>query len=250
MNTPLSQTIQFRRVLFGDKWDAWLQLVERLMRVTLTNLPDAFNWNLTTSGIYTVKSLYADLLNGHTRYFSKYLWKLKIPLKIKIFLWFLHRKVLLTKDNLVKRRWSGCTKCVFCHENEMVQHLFISCSFARNIWRLLHFTFNISPPTNIANMFGLWLNGIDSKTKARIRIGVSALLWSIWNCRNDIVFNKSNGAHYLQVINRAIYWINSWSLLLPVDQRALMDTGCTRMLAVVRSILCPGGWFNHRRLNA
>jgi hypothetical protein len=31
-------------------------------------------------------------------------WKAKIPLKIKIFLWYLRNGVVLTKDNLVKRK--------------------------------------------------------------------------------------------------------------------------------------------------
>lgn len=34
-------------------------------------------------------------------------WKAKLPLKIKIFLWYLKWGVILTKDNLVKRRWKG-----------------------------------------------------------------------------------------------------------------------------------------------
>jgi hypothetical protein len=37
-------------------------------------------------------------------------------------------------------------------------------------------------------MFGKWLNGIDKSSKARIRIGVCAIVWAIWNCRNDIIF--------------------------------------------------------------
>jgi hypothetical protein len=39
-------------------------------------------------------------------------------------------------------------------------------------------------------MFGNWLNGVDRQSKAFIRIGVSALYWSIWRVRNDIIFNK------------------------------------------------------------
>jgi hypothetical protein len=50
--------------------------------------------------------MYLDLLNGNTGYLDKYLWKMKVPLKIKIFMWFVHRKEILTKDNLVKRNWS------------------------------------------------------------------------------------------------------------------------------------------------
>jgi hypothetical protein len=76
----------------------------RLMTITLTSESDKFIWRLTDSGIFSVKSMYLDLMNGHIVYLMKYLWKLKIPLKIKIFMWFLSNKVLLTKDNLAKRK--------------------------------------------------------------------------------------------------------------------------------------------------
>ena len=83
------------------------------MDVQLQDMPDTFVWGLTTLGGFTVKSMYEDLMNDHTRYLRKYLWKFKIPLKIKVFMWFLNNKVLLTKDNLAKGRWQGCTKCSF-----------------------------------------------------------------------------------------------------------------------------------------
>ena len=164
-------------------------------------------------------------------------------------MWFLHRRVLLTKDNLAKRRWTGCKKCVFCDTEESVEHLFISCHFVKNIWRLIHFTFNITPPTSVANMFGPWLNGVAKETKACIRIGVAAFLWAIWNCRNDIVFNKTQTPHFLQVVLRATYWIQQWSLLSPGTHRDQLDTGCTRMMAVVRAIFCHNGWRHARRLD-
>jgi hypothetical protein len=43
-------------------------------------------------------------LNGHTIVLKKYLWRIKVPLKIKIFMWFIYKKLFLTKDNLSKRR--------------------------------------------------------------------------------------------------------------------------------------------------
>jgi hypothetical protein len=45
------------------------------------------------------------------------------------------------------------------------------------------------PPTNITNMFGNWLNGVQKKDKARRRTGVSALCCSIWNCKQNL-FDK------------------------------------------------------------
>ena len=49
-----------------------------------------------------VKSMYAEKMNGHTPFLPKYIWKLKVPLKIKIFMWFLYKKIILTKYNLAK----------------------------------------------------------------------------------------------------------------------------------------------------
>jgi hypothetical protein len=69
-------------------------------------------------------------------------------------MWFLYNKVILTKDNLAKRGWNGRTKCISCGVKETVDHLFISCPFARLVWRVVHFTFNIPPPTNVNNLFG------------------------------------------------------------------------------------------------
>jgi hypothetical protein len=162
--------------------------------------------------------MYADLLNGNTRYLRKYLWKIKIPLKIKIFMWFLSKKVLLTRDNLAKRNWNGNTKCSFCDDEELVEYLFISCPFARLIWRVVFAAYNIPPPSNITNLFGNWLNGTDKTNKDRIHIGVSALCWSIWNCKNDIIFNKKDSTNFLQVIHTMVHWIQLWRFLLPEDQ--------------------------------
>jgi hypothetical protein len=80
-----------------------LHLVRQLINVELTNEKDTFTWNLTTSGTFTVKSMYLDLINDDTKYLKKYIWKIKVPLKIKVFMWFVHRKVILTKVNLARR---------------------------------------------------------------------------------------------------------------------------------------------------
>jgi hypothetical protein len=58
---------------------------------------------------------------------------------------------------------------------------------------MIYFTYNITPPANITNMFGNWLNGVKKNDKSRIRIGVLALWWSIWTSRNEIIFNRHKG---------------------------------------------------------
>jgi hypothetical protein len=95
--------ISFRRTLNDNKWVRWTHLLHRLIMVQLNDSEDRFKWNLTASGVFSVKSMYNDLLSGHTVSLKKHIWKLKVSLKIKIFMWFLHKKVIITKDNLVTR---------------------------------------------------------------------------------------------------------------------------------------------------
>jgi hypothetical protein len=44
--------------------------------------------------------MYADIMNVHTAFLGKYIWKIKVPLKINVV--SLLKKVILTKDNLSK----------------------------------------------------------------------------------------------------------------------------------------------------
>jgi hypothetical protein len=111
---------------------------------------------------------------------------------------FLHNKIVLTKDNLAKRNWNGCQKCCFC--DEPMEHLFLDCPFAKIVWSMIYFAYNISAPINITNMFDNRLNGVSKNDKARIQIGISALCWSIWTCRNDMVLNKQKATKFFQVI--------------------------------------------------
>jgi uncharacterized membrane protein len=55
------------------------------------------------NGQFSVISMYQALLDLNIVPHNIYLWKLKLPLKVKVFLWFLFRRVIFTKDNLVKR---------------------------------------------------------------------------------------------------------------------------------------------------
>jgi hypothetical protein len=129
--TPLN--ITFIRILTDNRWRLWLQLVQRLMHIQLNDEKDTFVWGLTSSGAFTIKSMYLDMLDDDTKYLKKYIWKMKVPLKIKVFMWFLHRKVILTKDNLIKRNWNGQESCCFCDNKESIQHLFFDCPLAKII---------------------------------------------------------------------------------------------------------------------
>lgn len=66
--------IQFRQALIGDKGPEWVHLLQRLMMVNLSQDDDSFGWKLTNSGVFFVKSMYADIINNVRVFISKYIW--------------------------------------------------------------------------------------------------------------------------------------------------------------------------------
>uniref|UniRef100_A0A453Q7Y2 Uncharacterized protein n=1 Tax=Aegilops tauschii subsp. strangulata TaxID=200361 RepID=A0A453Q7Y2_AEGTS len=85
-SNPLN--IQFRRTLVGNRWEAWLHLVRRLMDVQLSQQPDQVRWKLAKNAEFSVKSMYLDIINTSVIPSSKHVWKVKVSLKIKVFMWF------------------------------------------------------------------------------------------------------------------------------------------------------------------
>jgi hypothetical protein len=66
----------------------WHIIVASLHDVNLQGDRDAFVWALHSSGIFSVKSMYAALVNNGVRV-SHDIWQIKIPTRINIFLWYL-----------------------------------------------------------------------------------------------------------------------------------------------------------------
>ena len=154
-----------------------------------------------------VRSLYLHLINTHTLFRHKKIGKIKVPLKIKSFLWFLQKEVVLTKDNLARKNQKGSQKCVGCNLNESIQHLFLDCHYARMVWRMVYLATGLTQPKSIRHLFGSWLSNQNTKIRDLIWVGVAALCWAIWNTRNDIIFYRIKYNSILQVIFMGTYWL-------------------------------------------
>ena len=137
---------------------------------------------------------------------------MKIPLKIKTFLWYLRRGVVLTKDNLAKRNWHRNQHCCFCHENEMIQHLFFNYRFTRLVWATIYVAWGLPQPRDVSSMFGNWTIGVPKEYKQLVRVGVAALRWSVWCCRNSVIFYNKQPS-FLQVIYSITHWLCTWAIL-------------------------------------
>jgi hypothetical protein len=105
--------ISFRRALTQEKIIDWHNLVTMISNFRLQEGNDRFSWNLRKDGTFSVRSMYLHRLDSFAPYCNKGIWKLKIPLKIKVFLWLLNKRLILTKDNLARKNWKGSQKCCF-----------------------------------------------------------------------------------------------------------------------------------------
>ena len=119
------------------------------------------------NGIFLVKSMYLDLNDSGLIPKSIHIWKIKVPLRIKVFMWFVHKEMVLTKNNLSKHNWEGSS---FCTHDETIKHLFLDCPLAKLLWHLVYIPFNITPPNSIHTLFGTWLNGGETNLDRSICI--------------------------------------------------------------------------------
>lgn len=106
-------------------------LVNILVQINLSEADDRPFWKWTKNDQFSVKSVYKQLCSNGLDGSFKQLWKAKISLKIKIWLWLIWHNAIATKDNLAKRNWPSNTLCQFCHEEETILHLFFEFSAAK-----------------------------------------------------------------------------------------------------------------------
>ncbi|TYH87967.1 hypothetical protein ES332_D01G154800v1 [Gossypium tomentosum] len=120
---------------------------------------DRLIWAHDNKGEFSVKKLTNLLIEGERddiNFAFDKIWKLKVPPRVRNFLWMLAIDRVPTKDFLVKRGvhlQNIMNVCLWCErEQERANHLFFKCNF--------------------------------------ILIAIAATCWSVWLARNEMVFER------------------------------------------------------------
>ena len=129
--------ITFRRWLTDELQSCWDLIWADTTRFQLREAEDVVVWKNGKSKKFSVKSMYNSLTNNDAGPAHKKMWKGRVPPKIKIFIWLMTNDALLTKDNMIRRKWSGNPKCYFCDHDETINHLFFTCSTAKVVWGVI-----------------------------------------------------------------------------------------------------------------
>jgi hypothetical protein len=78
------------------------------------------------NGHFSIKSMHMFLESNNTNLLNKETWHVKIPIKNKIFIWYL-KNDLLVKDNLARRNWFESKTCHFYSMKKLnIRHLFLT----------------------------------------------------------------------------------------------------------------------------
>jgi hypothetical protein len=130
-------------------------------------------------------------------------------------MWFVQRKEILTKDNLLKRNWQG-SRVLF-------------------LWSWRVYTTHIHQVPFCKNHLADLRNRILDLVYAPFyrQYGMFRMVLSLTNH-----FFPT----FLQVIPLAIHWIHMWSYLWSADQRRDMDIKCNRLKMVARDIYSRFSW--------
>jgi hypothetical protein len=126
--------VEFREKLQGVIRGQWYELAGKLNNVRISDDKDITLWKWTANKRFSVKSVYDHLSRDESDPNYKRIWKAKIPEKIKKFMWLVERQAILTKDNMVKRRWQVDPGCFFCGALESPNNLLFTCPIGKVVW--------------------------------------------------------------------------------------------------------------------
>ena len=113
------------------------------------------------------------------------IWKVKVPLKVRISSWFMLKQRLVTRA--YRRKWQQdvLTECIMCNRiTEDVPHFFFNCAFARRVWESQQITgLDIFSDERLWNSVGRYRGW---GTLVLVRAWV--VLWVIWLHCNECIF--------------------------------------------------------------
>ncbi|XP_071712667.1 uncharacterized protein [Rutidosis leptorrhynchoides] len=196
-------------------------------KVGTSNL-DSWKCNIQGNGMFsttTIAQLVDDkLLSIPTATFETERNKL-LPQKIGLFIWRVRLNRIPDRFELDKRGIDiDSLRCPVCDNgNETIDHIFLRCSFAKDVWDRVYKWWNLGsfPHNNLEGMFKGFKHVNRSTSPSKLWQAIERYSgYIIWQNRNQIIFRKkkNNGPMALNKIHiKTFEWISSGSSKLKLD---------------------------------
>jgi hypothetical protein len=221
---PISPAaIQFRRSFGLEEVQAWERLVQELHHTNLSAECDQVSWALEPHGKFTVSSLYRKINQGPSLPHEKLLWKSKLPLKIKIFLWQMAKGKMPVNEQIHRRHGRSNGQCALCGQMESINHIFFSCVFARLLWSGIREAFGVQwNPTSLAD-FLVILQQLTPIVRQAFWILFAAQSWALWLIQNKLTIENSFPKQPADCFYKTALFLQLWRPLLKEKHVDKMD---------------------------
>jgi hypothetical protein len=125
---------------------------------------------------YSSKSAYDAFFIGSITFGPWWrVWKTWAPLRCKFFVWMAIKNRVWTGDRLAKRGLPYPAACPLCDQvEETIQHILVSCVFARQVWTLILNELGLLAVTPSLDVRGSQIGGVKASKGLR-RISVKDL---------------------------------------------------------------------------
>ncbi|CAN1796146.1 Putative ribonuclease H protein At1g65750, partial [Linum perenne] len=155
-------------------------------------------WHYGRSGTYTVRSAYRLYMEKiitrmHLVVDGAWtaIWSLKLPPKVKHFIWRLGRGVVPTKEAMHSRGINVGNECGCCGVDwETSWHLFLVCFVARSCWISAGRWDRVEALMQGKTSFAEWLLDFITSQPSDMVQDVLSILWGIWEERNSRVWSR------------------------------------------------------------
>ncbi|WVZ78989.1 LOW QUALITY PROTEIN: hypothetical protein U9M48_026623, partial [Paspalum notatum var. saurae] len=172
----------------------YVEVWEKVQQVTLNEAAqDRFRWRWESDGVYSSASAYRACFMGSIRFLgAKFIWKAKVPPKVKFFAWLAAQDRCWTSERRRRHGLQDDDQCALCdQEVESINHLLLQCSFSRH-WAL-----------------------VRKRTAKEFRHGLDAVIilvcWLLWKERNARVFDaRASSPH--EVLSKILDEARLWDL--------------------------------------
>ena len=228
--------IPFRRTFGADDLVAWEQLLDKLRGVRLQGSKDYPIWILEKSGSYSTRSMYRFLSHrGVINKRMERLWKSKLPLKLKIFMWLAIQGRIQTGVALKQKNWKGDVNCNLCASPETVNHVLFQCVMARFVWASFKEALGWDRvPTSLTDIFDHWIP-LGCKDYELKLFTFVIIAWALWVSRNKIRIQKCFPDSPISILYKTKFFMQRWAVLLRATDREKLATCYSSLETWVKS---------------
>ena len=181
--------VQVREALTGDEQTRILG-----SQIQLSEGRDTWVWTPTTDGRFGVHSALKMLRTPSNNLISrKLIWDRRIPLKVSVFMWRLLNGWLPFPDKLQQFGLHLPSKCSFCLNSETLQHCFVHCRTAKQVWDHFECALGLRSVADslLEKLQGWWIHASGTSLRAVLSHLLPILIcWELWKARNQAIFNS------------------------------------------------------------